>query len=38
MTKYCIEIKHLKINRIKSQLPWFTKNIKNTYKKTTIIY
>ena len=31
--KSCSEIRHLQNNRIKSQLPWFTKNIKNACKK-----
>ena len=31
--KSCSEIRHLQNNRIKSQLPWFTKNIKNSCKK-----
>ena len=29
----CSEIRHLQNNRIKSQLPWLTKNIKNACKK-----
>ena len=33
--KYCSEIRHLQNNRIQSQLPWFTKNIKNACKKNT---
>ena len=31
--KSCSGIRHLQNNRIKSQLPWFTKNIKNACKK-----
>ena len=31
--KTCSEIRHLQNNRIKSQLPWFTKNIKNACKR-----
>ena len=36
--KSCSEIRHLQNNQIKSQLPWFTKNIKNACKKKLKLY